>query len=64
MSGDRVSTSVFVDAPPDIAFEVFTAQIDRWWRHGMKFRTGGRSVSVLHLEPRLGGRTAAQCIAA
>ena len=56
MSGDRVSASVFVDAPPDIAFEVFTAQIDTWWRHGLKFRNGGRGMSVLHLEPGLGGR--------
>ena len=56
MSGDRVSTSLFVDAPPAIAFEVFTEQIDSWWRHGLKFRIGGRGTSVLHLEPRLGGR--------
>jgi len=56
MSGDRVSASVFVEAPPAIAFEVFTAQIDSWWRHGLKFRSGGRGLSVLHLEPRLGGR--------
>ena len=56
MSGDRASASVFVDAPPAIAFEVFTEQIDRWWRHGLKFRVGGRGFSVLHLEPRLGGR--------
>ena len=55
-AGDRVSASVFVEAPPDIAFEVFTDQIDSWWRHGMKFRTGARAVSVLHLETRLGGR--------
>jgi uncharacterized protein (TIGR02594 family) len=55
-AGDRVSASVFVEAPPDIAFEVFTAQIDSWWRHGMKFRSGARDVSVLHLECRLGGR--------
>ena len=55
-AGDRVSASVFVDAPPDIAFEVFTDQIDTWWRHGMKFRSGARDVSVLHLEPKLGGR--------
>ena len=54
--GDRVSASVFVDAPPDIAFEVFAGQIDLWWRHGLKFRTGARELSVLHLEPRLGGR--------
>ena len=56
MSGDRVSASVFVDAPPAVAFEVFTEQIDGWWRHGLKFRNGARSLSVLHLEPRLGGR--------
>jgi uncharacterized protein (TIGR02594 family) len=56
MTGDRVGASVFVQAPPDIAFEVFTEQIDAWWRHGMKFRTGARSLSVLHLEPKLGGR--------
>jgi uncharacterized protein YndB with AHSA1/START domain len=54
--GDRVSVSVFVDAPPAIAFEVFTGEIDLWWRHGMKFRIGGAGRSVLHLEPRLGGR--------
>ena len=56
MSGDRVSASVFVDAPPDIAFEVFTGQIDSWWRHGMKFRDGARGLSVLHLECKPGGR--------
>jgi len=54
--GDRVSASVFVEAPPEVAFEVFTAQIDLWWRHGLRFRAGGRRPSVLHLEPRLGGR--------
>jgi len=56
MTGDRVSASVFVDAPPDIAFEVFTEQIDSWWRHGLKFRDGARGLSVLHLEAKLGGR--------
>ena len=56
MTGDRVSASVFVAAPPDIAFEVFTDQIDRWWRHGLKFRDGARGLSVLHLECKMGGR--------
>jgi uncharacterized protein (TIGR02594 family) len=55
-AGDRVSASVYVEASPDIAFEVFTGQIDSWWRHGMKFRSGGRGLSVLHLEAGLGGR--------
>ena len=56
MTGDRVSASVFVAAPPDIAFEVFTEQIDAWWRHGLKFRDGARGLSVLHLECKMGGR--------
>ena len=54
--GDRVSASVFVEAPPAVAFEVFTGQIDTWWRHGLKFRSGARDISVLHLEGKLGGR--------
>jgi uncharacterized protein (TIGR02594 family) len=56
LTGDRVSASVFVAAPPDIAFEVFTEQIDAWWRHGLKFRDGARGLSVLHLECKMGGR--------
>jgi len=55
-SGDRVRVSVQVDAPPPVAFEVFTHQIDLWWRHGMAWRSGARGTSVVHLEPRLGGR--------
>lgn len=54
--GDGVRVAVFVDAPPAIAFEVFTAQIDLWWRRGLKFRASGAAADVLHLEPRLGGR--------
>jgi len=54
-SGDRaiVSISVRVSAPE--AFRIFTEEIDQWWRHGRKYRLG-RGRSVLHLEPRLGGR--------
>jgi len=56
VSGDRVSASVFVEAPPELAFEVFTGEIDLWWRHGLRFRAGGRGASVIHLEPGPGGR--------
>lgn len=47
---------VLVHAPPALAFEVFTEQIDRWWRSGLKYRVGGKGRSVVLLEPGLGGR--------
>lgn len=48
------SAMVSVAVPPDVAFEVFTAEIDRWWRRGLKYRhAAGRG--FIHLEP-VGGR--------
>ena len=38
MTGDSARVSVAVAVPPPLAFEIFTADIDRWWRHGVKFR--------------------------
>jgi len=56
MSGDRARVSVSVAVPPQRAFEVFTADIDRWWRRGMKFRQSGSAGSLLCIEPKVGGR--------
>lgn len=53
--GDQASVSVLVRVPPDEAFRVFTEEIDRWWRHGRAYRIA-KDRSVVHLEPRLGGR--------
>jgi uncharacterized protein YndB with AHSA1/START domain len=53
-SAARVTVTVGVE--PDIAFEVFTRDIDRWWRRGIKFRHSGNSTGLLCLEPRVGGR--------
>src|SRR5262249_29672681 len=50
----RVSVAVMV--PPHTAFEIFTGEIDRWWRRGPKFRHAGRRGGFVHLEPRIGGR--------
>jgi uncharacterized protein YndB with AHSA1/START domain len=50
----RVTVTVGVE--PDIAFDVFTKDIDRWWRRGIKFRHSGNSTGLLCLEPRVGGR--------
>ena len=56
MSGDRARVSVSVAIPPSRAFDIFTADIDQWWRHGMKFRHSASRSSLLCIEPRVGGR--------
>jgi uncharacterized protein YndB with AHSA1/START domain len=56
MSGDRARVSVAVAVPPSRAFEVFTADIDQWWRRGMKFRGSAARSSLVCIEPKVGGR--------
>jgi hypothetical protein len=56
VSGDRARVSVSVAIPPSRAFHVFTADIDQWWRHGMKFRHSASRSSLLRIEPKVGGR--------
>jgi uncharacterized protein YndB with AHSA1/START domain len=56
VSGDRARVSVAVAVPPEVAFDIFTGEIDRWWRRGPKFRHAGARVGFVHLEPRVGGR--------
>jgi uncharacterized protein YndB with AHSA1/START domain len=41
----RVTT--FVAVTPDDAFEVFTGEIDLWWRRSIRFRIGGAKQSEL-----------------
>jgi uncharacterized protein YndB with AHSA1/START domain len=53
--GDRARVSVSVAIPPSRAFHIFTADIDQWWRRGMKFRHAA-SRSLLCIEPKVGGR--------
>jgi len=55
-SGDQARVSVLVRVPPDEAFRVFTEEIDRWWRRGLKYRVGGKRRGILHLEAKVGGR--------
>jgi uncharacterized protein YndB with AHSA1/START domain len=55
-AGDRAAASVYVAVAIEDAFEVFTAEIDLWWRHGMKFRNAGKRPGRIVFEPRLGGR--------
>lgn len=56
MTGDRASASVFIRAAVDDAFDVFTREIDLWWRTGPAYRIAGRRRGQLVFEPRLGGR--------
>ena len=54
--GDQARVAVLVQAPPAEAFRVFTEEINEWWRTGVRYRVGGKNRSIIHLEPRVGGR--------
>jgi hypothetical protein len=54
--GDQARISVAVAVPPAVAFEIFTSEIDRWWRRGPKFRHAGKRGGFVRLEPHVGGR--------
>lgn len=54
--GDEARVSVAVKAEAQEAFRVFVEEIDVWWRHGLKFRSAPLDRSVLHIEPKPGGR--------
>jgi uncharacterized protein YndB with AHSA1/START domain len=56
VNGDRARVSVTVAIPPGRAFQIFTADIDRWWRRGLKFRHSASRSSLLCIEPKVGGR--------
>jgi uncharacterized protein YndB with AHSA1/START domain len=55
-AGDGATVSVFVAVPLEDAFEVFTQEIDVWWRTGPRFRIAGQRRGSLSLEPKLHGR--------
>ena len=50
-----VRKSVFVQAPIEKAFEVFTTDIGSWWPHKTHSISGEKAVSV-SMETRMGGR--------
>jgi uncharacterized protein YndB with AHSA1/START domain len=56
VAADKATVTMFVDVAPSDAFDVFTTEIDLWWRRGPAYRVAGKQPGVLHLEPRLGGR--------
>jgi uncharacterized protein YndB with AHSA1/START domain len=54
--GDQVRVSVAVAVPQDVAFEIFTNEIDRWWKRGPAFRGAGHRGGFIRMEPGVGGR--------
>jgi hypothetical protein len=58
MSGtsDVAKVSVQVKVSPAEAFEIFTLEIDQWWKQGPAYRIGGRSPGELRFEPGPSGR--------
>jgi len=53
---DQVRVTVSVRVPPAVAFEVFTKEIDVWWKRGPQFRRFGTNAGTIHFECTLGGR--------
>lgn len=56
VAGDKARVQTFVRVPLQKCFDLFTLEIDAWWRRGRAYRVGGKHEGALHLEPRMGGR--------
>jgi uncharacterized protein YndB with AHSA1/START domain len=56
IAGDTASVTVFVGVAPLDAFDVFTNEIDLWWRQGPRFRIAGKRRGQLNFESGVGGR--------
>lgn len=55
-AGDQARVQVVVAVDPAAAFRIFTEEIDRWWRRGLKYRIAGKRRGIVHLEAGVGGR--------
>jgi uncharacterized protein YndB with AHSA1/START domain len=55
-AGESATVTVVVAVAPEAAFEVFTAEVDRWWRRGPRYRVAGGREGSLRFEPGAGGR--------
>ena len=53
---DYVSVTTLVATDPATAFEIFTAEVNVWWKHGPMFRPSVHGAGVLRFEPGVGGR--------
>lgn len=55
-AGDQARVTVSVAVPPERAFEIFTQEIDLWWRRGPQYRQLAGERALMAIEPRAGGR--------
>jgi uncharacterized protein YndB with AHSA1/START domain len=55
-AGDQAKVSVQVAVSCEDAFDVFTHEINLWWRTGPRYRIGPRETGKLFMEDGLGGR--------
>ena len=58
---DSVEVTTVVAVDPATAFEVFTEEIDLWWRRGPRFRWIAERKGTLRFEPGVGGRLVEEC---
>jgi uncharacterized protein YndB with AHSA1/START domain len=54
--GDQAKVTVTVGVDPDTAFDLFTREIDQWWRRGPRFRNATGGSGIIAIEPGEGGR--------
>ena len=55
-ASDGVRATTVVPADPQQAFDLFTSEVDLWWRRGPRFRQGLGRPSVMRFEGGEGGR--------
>jgi hypothetical protein len=55
-SADAVRVTTVVAVGPAAAFEVFTAEVDAWWRRGPMYRFRADRSGTMRFEPGVGGR--------
>jgi uncharacterized protein YndB with AHSA1/START domain len=53
---DKIRALTTVSVAPLVAFELFTARIDQWWRRSPEYRFRAGEAGTLVLEPGVGGR--------
>jgi uncharacterized protein YndB with AHSA1/START domain len=54
--GDGATVTASVRVPLAEAFDIFTGEIDLWWRQGPRYRIAGRRPGQLAFEAGVGGR--------
>jgi hypothetical protein len=52
----RAQAETVVDATPEAAFEIFTAEIGVWWRRDTAYWNDPERGLFVRIEPRVGGR--------